>query len=568
MEILIAEDNAVSRNLLKKALVKQGHMVLAAEDGIKAWELFQKNNVNMVITNWIMPGMDGVTLCKKIRSSANESYTYVIILTAKDQKEDLVEVFNAGADDYIAKPFDPHELNARIKTGARIVDLEIKHNDLANVLIESRNKLKIVFDSLQEEIVAIDNKFRIASVNRAFLTNAGRTFKEIIGKPCFREENGSNTPFCSRKVKFLVKKVIESGMPQHSLDIYTDKHGEKRFKRMNCLPVKNEAGRIFQFVIVLKDITDDKIKEEKIKALNKRLLETSDEIKTKNKELEYTLKQLKDTQAQILQAEKMASVGQLAAGIAHEINNPTGFVSSNLKTLADYIDDINRLIKQYRILIADLTDNDAKDKITSSIEKQLEQISGIEEEIDLDFIMDDVMDLIGDCREGTKRIKKIVIDLKDFAHPGDDKLQARDINKGIESTLNVVWNELKYKATVTKEYGDLPVIKCYPQQLSQVFMNIFVNAAQAIEKRGEIRISTRADNGSVEVRISDTGVGISRENISKIFDPFFTTKEVGKGTGLGMNIAYNIIKKHKGTIDVESTPGKGTTFTIRLPVKR
>ncbi|OEU71877.1 MAG: hypothetical protein BA864_11110, partial [Desulfuromonadales bacterium C00003093] len=543
-----------------------GHRVLAAENGIKAWELFQQNDIEMVITDWIMPGMDGLALCKKIRSLANESYTYVIILTAKDQKEDLVEVFNAGADDYIAKPFDPHELNARVKTGARIVELEIQHKDIANILIESRNKLKIVFDSLEEEIVAIDDKFRIVSANNAFLRNTGATFQEIIGKPCFQDENGSSTGFCDKKVNFLAKRVIESGTPQHSLDTYSDKHGEKRYKRMNCLPVKDEAGKIFQLVIVLKDITDDKIREEKIKALNKRMQETSDEIKVKNEKLEYTLKQLKNTQAQIVQAEKMASVGQLAAGVAHEINNPTGFVSSNLKTLADYLNDINRLIKQYRMLITELKDNNAEDKITSSIEKLLDQISGIEKEIDLDFIMDDVMDLINDCREGTKRIKKIVLDLKDFAHPGEDKLQATDINKGIESTLNVVWNELKYKATVTKDYGKLPIVKCYPQQLNQVFMNIFVNAVQAIEKRGEIRISTRADNGSVEVRISDTGVGIPKENISKIFDPFFTTKEVGKGTGLGMNIAHNIIKKHNGTINVESEVGKGTTFRIRIPV--
>ena len=295
---------------------------------------------------------------------------------------------------------------------------------------------------------------------------------------------------------------------------------------------------------------------------------TDDALRKSHDELSYALAELKSTQAQIVQAEKMASVGQLAAGIAHEINNPTGFVSSNLKTLADYLNDISRLIKQYRMLITDLKDNAAGEKIASSIEKRLDQISGIETEIDLDFIVDDIMDLINDCREGTKRIKKIVLDLKDFAHPGEDKLQATDINKGIESTLNVVWNELKYKATVTKNYGDLPPVNCYPQQLNQVFMNLFVNAAQAIEERGEIRISTRADNGSVEVRISDTGVGIPKENLSKIFDPFFTTKEVGKGTGLGMNIAYNIIKKHKGTIDVESEVGKGTTFTIKIPVSK
>ena len=159
-----------------------------------------------------------------------------------------------------------------------------------------------------------------------------------------------------------------------------------------------------------------------------------------------------------------------------------------------------------------------------------------------------------------------MINLKDFAHPGEQKLKYADINKNMESTLNVVWNELKYKARVVKEYGDLPEMRCYPQQLNQVFVNLLVNAAQAIEKEGEIRIATRALDGKVEIKISDTGKGIPEENLSKIFDPFFTTKEVGKGTGLGLNVAYNIIEKHKGTIDVESTVGKGATFAIKLPL--
>ncbi len=175
------------------------------------------------------------------------------------------------------------------------------------------------------------------------------------------------------------------------------------------------------------------------------------------------------------------------------------------------------------------------------------------------------MDLIQESQEGVERIKNIVIDLKDFAHPSENKMQSADINKGLESTLNVVWNELKYKASVIRDFGPLPLVTCYPQQINQVFMNILINAAQSIDDHGEIRISTQAQDGFVMIRISDTGIGIPPENLSKIFDPFFTTKEVGKGTGLGMNVAYNIIQKHKGRIDVESTVGKGTTFTVRIP---
>ena len=283
-------------------------------------------------------------------------------------------------------------------------------------------------------------------------------------------------------------------------------------------------------------------------------------------EFEQALARLKDTQAHMIQSEKMASIGQLAAGVAHEINNPTGFVSSNLKTLSDYERDFSPLIEQYKRLVEDLKDIMAREKCCAALSEQVARIVALEDEIDIDFILGDMKSLIEESREGTERIKKIVLDLKDFAHPGEDRLQSADINQCLESTLNVVWNELKYKATVTKAYGDLPIMQCYPHQLNQVFMNLLVNAAQAIEKQGEIKIATRAEDGHVEIEISDTGAGIPKENLSKIFDPFFTTKQVGKGTGLGLNVSYNIIKKHKGTLDVNSTVGKGTTFTIRIPV--
>jgi signal transduction histidine kinase len=269
----------------------------------------------------------------------------------------------------------------------------------------------------------------------------------------------------------------------------------------------------------------------------------------------------------MLQSEKMASIGQLAAGVAHEINNPTGFVSSNLKTLSDYHQDIEALFSGYRELVQILSGSPDQSSMPSSLTEKIEALIKLEKDIDIDYVMEDLGELIKDCRDGTNRIKKIVLDLKDFAHPGEDKIQSTDINKGLESTLNVVNNELKYKAKVHKDFGDIPTVYGYPQQLNQVFMNILVNAGQAIENRGEIYISTSSADGYVEISIRDTGCGIPEENLNRIFDPFFTTKDVGKGTGLGMNIAYNIIKKHNGTIDVQSTVGQGTTFTICIPSK-
>jgi two-component system NtrC family sensor kinase len=185
----------------------------------------------------------------------------------------------------------------------------------------------------------------------------------------------------------------------------------------------------------------------------------------------------------------------------------------------------------------------------------------------LDFVIGDLKNVVAESLEGTERVRKIVSDLKGFAHADDGKMQYANLNAGLDSTLNIVWNELKYKCDVKREYGSIPDILCHPMQLNQVFMNILVNAAQAIENRGEIAVRTWSEDGSVCVRISDTGVGIPRENLSRIFEPFFTTKEVAKGTGLGLSIAYDIVKKHRGTIEVESEVGKGTSFTIKLPVE-
>jgi signal transduction histidine kinase len=224
------------------------------------------------------------------------------------------------------------------------------------------------------------------------------------------------------------------------------------------------------------------------------------------------------------------------------------------------------MLTHYKALITSFQTTSHPSSDSTQIADQVKHIINEYHHLDMDYILQDASELIEESKEGVERIKKIVMDLKDFAHPGVDEMKLTDINRNIDSTLNIVWNEIKYKALVKKDYGDLPQVKCYPQQLNQVFMNILINAAQAVRAKGVICISTFAENGRVLIRISDTGEGIPKENIPKIFDPFFTTKEVGKGTGLGMNVVYNIIKKHNGTIDVDSEIGKGSTFTIQIPI--
>jgi signal transduction histidine kinase len=262
----------------------------------------------------------------------------------------------------------------------------------------------------------------------------------------------------------------------------------------------------------------------------------------------------------------MASIGQLAAGVAHEINNPTAFVNSNLGTMSEYQKDLIRLLQAYEQTFSQLEGLRESIALPASVTAAMAQSQKLAEEIDLEFIKEDFSDLIEESLEGTERIKKIVADMKDFAHPGKKGCVETDINLGLDSTINIVWNEIKYKSKLEKDFGPLPPVFCHSQHINQVFMNMLLNAAQAIEKDGLIAIRTRHVDEEVVVQISDNGCGIPDNIQSQIYDPFFTTKEIGKGTGLGLSMSYNIIEKHKGRIEFDSHIGKGTTFRVYLPV--
>ncbi len=286
--------------------------------------------------------------------------------------------------------------------------------------------------------------------------------------------------------------------------------------------------------------------EEKVAQRTRELADSNERLKAEHEEMRLLLEKVEQAQSQLLQSEKMASIGQLAAGVAHEINNPIGFVNSNLGTLKTYVDRLIVLIERCR-------NGECSEEAFR--------------EADFEYVRGDIADLVRESRDGLERVKKIVSDLKDFSHVDEAEWQEADLNAGLESTLNVVWNELKYKAQVVRDYGQLPLVRCIPAQLNQVFMNLLVNAAQAIAERGTITLRSGAGGDEVWLEVTDTGCGMTPEVQKRIFEPFYTTKPVGKGTGLGLSVSYDIVKKHGGRIEVESTVGRGTTFRVMLPVR-
>ena len=270
---------------------------------------------------------------------------------------------------------------------------------------------------------------------------------------------------------------------------------------------------------------------------------------------ELGAEQLESARRQLLQSEKMASLGQLSAGIAHEINNPVGFVASNLAALERYLDDL------FSIVDACAADTGAP------AEQRLADVRGLMQRLEYDYLRQDVLDLLAESRDGVERVRQIVADMKGLSHTGASAWQWADLHAGLDSTLNIARNEFKHRCTVVRHYGELPEIRCIPSQLNQVFMNLVVNAAQAIVGEGEITVSTgRVGDDAVWVSIADTGQGISAEGLSHLFEPFYTTKPPGKGTGLGLTLSREIIQRHKGQIEVSSEPGKGTVFTLTLPI--
>lgn len=457
-------------------------------------------------------------------------------------------------------------------TQKKLFESEHKRNEAAKRHMELF--LAQIIDGDPVPTFVIDANHRVTHWNRACAAISGEASSDVIGtdfhwRPFYTSQrptladlivNGSLDDQLETYYHGLFRRSKTITGAFEAERFFPDLGQSGRWLFFTAAPLRDAQGNLVGAIETLQDVTDRHRAEDELREYQNQLeglvATRTAELASANavleddrRELELLLSKIEEAQQQLLQSEKMAAIGQLAAGVAHEINNPVGFVNSNLGSLKTYVNQLLTVISAYE-------SNDPA------------QITEARQKADLDFLREDLPSLLSESQDGLSRVTKIVQDLKDFSRVDQADRQPSDLNAALESTLNVVANEIKYKAEVVLELGEIPLVDCVPAQINQVFMNLLVNAAQAIPERGKIIVRSGLENNHVWFEIEDTGKGMSAEIQQRIFEPFFTTKPVGQGTGLGLSISYDIIvKKHSGRMDVRSKPDQGTCFRLWLPLQ-
>ena len=544
LRILVIEDDLIDRKQMERLLAASSisqHELACADRLDKALVLLDEREFDILLLDLNLPDSGGLdTLCTLEKK--HPGLPKVVVTGADDERVGL-EAVTRGAQDYLIKG----KFNSRAL--ARVIQYSVERKRSEQMLRESRGQLNAILESVGDPMIMLDKDLSVTWGNEASRKVFG---EEGMGKKCFQLFHGQDASCALGPC--IVRDAFNDGRP-HSYDIQTvAKDGQTRYFHCTANAALRDAeGHPTAVIEIARDITDRK---------------TVEIIKTAYAQVEKANRELKETQLQLVQSEKLASIGQLAAGVAHEMNTPVGFVACNFETLEGYVKKIRGLLEAYDELARRVqTAGDGEPIQTVQLIQQLK------DKIKLDFILKDLDSLFVDSREGLERVTEIIRNLRDFARADrTNDFTAHDINDGLKATLTVARNEIKYDAEIQTEFGEIPHVFCNPGQLNQVFLNLLINAAQAIrsqqrQAKGAITIRTYQAGDDVVCEIGDDGPGIPAANLQKIFDPFFTTKPPGKGTGLGLSVSYDIIvNKHHGLISVESAENQGAKFTIRLPL--
>ena len=554
--ILIVDDDEAARQTVREALNGMGYEVALAANGRDALEIQPSFNPDVIVSDVNMPEMDGITFLRELKNRPESPP--VIMITAHSTHDLAVQSLREGALDYLTKPLDINHLsnsvwraterrkleqdnvryqreleekNRRLEEAEKMllkhaVVLEQRVERGNQALLETELRYRELFNLANDAIFTIDAKTgEILDANQQAERLTGYTFEELTSM----NERDLYPPDEMDKVKEFADLVEQAGCTcgvTGDLPLIT-KDGRRIIMSVSCSTLDTSGRKLIHRIC--RDVT----------SLRKAEADTANYTRSLEGQFSEKHKLLLESQAQLLQAEKMAALGSLVAGVAHEINTPLGSINSNNDIFALTFQKVQNLLKAQA----------APDP------------QGEEQEV-----VEIVKDAIRTNRLACERIVKIVRSLRNFARLDEAERKKVDIHEGIESTLTLVAHELKRRIKVIKEFGVVREIECFPNQLNQVFMNMLVNASQAIEGEGEIRIRTWEEDDTVRIAISDNGKGIPPEFQAKVFDPGFTTKKAGLGTGLGLSICLRIVQDHGGRIELESEVGRGTTFTIVLPI--
>jgi len=535
IKILVAEDEPDMGKHIQRCLERFGFQVLGlASNATDALATASQIRPDLVLMDIMMPGgMSGIDAAARMRIELNIP---VIFLSGAHDEATMERAIKAEPIGYLLKPFDPSTLQTTIESSLH--QYRAARERAQKSLEKAEEQFRIMFERSVLGIFRISRSGKLLNANASLAGILGykdgadllahaEIYGEIYEKPSNRHQ--------------LLRQLASAGVINNFETRVRRRDGSAIWIRINARLIRDDRGKTLCCEGMVQDISEQK------------------RMQMERDKMEVMLRQ----------AQKLESIGQLAAGIAHEINTPTQYVGDNIRFFMDSFQDIRRVLTLYGQLLDSCKNGAVSDEMLQKVESEIRRV-------DLDYLNTEIPRAIAQTLEGVERVATIVRAMKEFSHPGTKEKVTTDIHKAIESTLIVCRNEYKYVAEVKTSFDPtMPLVRCFPGDFNQVIMNLVVNASHAISdslkgrsvEKGEISISTRHDEGWAEIRISDSGTGIPEEIRARIFDPFFTTKEVGKGTGQGLAICHAvIIKKHGGAIAFETEVGKGTTFIIRLPL--
>jgi len=579
-QILLVDDTVSNLTLVSDFLSKYGFEVLLAKNGYQALKIIEKTLPDLILLDVVMPEMSGFEICDRLKAGDKTKDIPVIFITAVEDTsnpENKVKGLTQGAVDYISKPIQLEEVLARVKVHLQLrllteqlteqnvrLQQEIAERQRVEAeIIRAKDLLSSIFNESADAIFLVNPQtgLTIDCNQRAVQLFEATNKEELLN---IEGQTLQKKLFTAEYLSFIWQEIERKGCWSQELE-YISKQGKLFWGNLAVKQI-SVAGKKINLVRVT-DVTERKQREEALR-------QSEAKARKKSTQLQQTLKQLKHTQAQLIQTEKMSSLGRMVAGIAHEINNPASFIYGNLAPAREYCQNLLSLVELYQ----------------QTYPISTPEIQQFTENIDVDFLREDAPKLIDSMQVGIERIKQIVLSLKNFSRLDQELLKAVDLHEGIDSTLLILQHRLKAEGDrpeieVIKDYGQLAPVNCYASLLNQVFMNLLINAIDAVESQPSPRVITiRTAMGEsrkwsrenrqeslftpfVIIRIADNGLGMSKEIQQKVFDPFFTTKPVGSGTGLGLSISYQIIvEKHQGYISCTSVPGQGTEFIVEIPV--